>query len=245
MAFPSVSIHFASPPSLGIVIAVCVPSVTVSSACTATPMTCPVSASNPDGKSTLMTAAPASRAALMRRTAERSNPSRGRARPVPNRASTTTPPGGTAQSRSTTGISSASIRFRLLAASSGSLPSSPINTANTSIPSRCRWRATTKPSPPLFPAPQMIPTWADARSPRASITSTRSATARPAVSIKTSPGTPSVEMLCRSSARISAALTRDHPRLAFMGPLFPSRFVARETADVDPFGSSLRVMLSG
>ena len=73
----------------------------------------------------------------------------------------------------------------------------------TTRPDSARWRATTKPSPPLFPLPQMtLIRLALGYSERM-----KCATAEPAFSMSASEGTPKRNKLVRSISRISSALT--------------------------------------
>src|SRR5205823_3517514 len=74
---------------------------------------------------------------------------------------------------------------------------------STGMRARRRWRATTKPSPPLLPRPHTTTTGPRGRPRRAR--STRAAPP-PARSIRTGPGVP-CSMVQRSSARISSAVT--------------------------------------
>ena len=78
----------------------------------------------------------------------------------------------------------------------------PIRNTTTAMPRCCSVRATTKPSPPLFPRPQRSATRMPARSSKlASIAAT---TCRPAFSISTSDGMPMSSIVRRSASRICA-----------------------------------------
>src|SRR5439155_25773397 len=79
----------------------------------------------------------------------------------------------------------------------------------TSLPDSCNFRASTNPSPPLLPLPQITPTLlADGY-----CDSTNSATAVPAFSMSVSEGTPNRLLVTRSISRISSAVTIFMPRV--------------------------------
>ena len=170
------------------------PMVSVASAETATPISCPVSADSPEGRSTASTRSAWKeplRAALMRSMLSAAVPVTARVSPVPKIASTSTPRCGASQSGPSSRTPSARARSKFRAASSERDAASASTAARTRAPSPCRCRAATRPSPPLLPAPQTTQTSASA----ASSSSTQAASSRPALSINTSPGTPSVSML--------------------------------------------------
>jgi hypothetical protein len=174
--------------------------VTVRSARTARPRTSPVAPSTPDGISTAITGIPDPFSAA---TSSPAGPSTARDSPAPNTASTARCcPSSTS---GTAGTTSPSQRPAITAASPFSASRSPRSATFTGQPASARSRAATNPSPPLLPGP-------------ASTTSGRGlqrsmiarATARPAVSIRSSDATPcataSRSALAISSGRRSAAL---------------------------------------
>ena len=196
--------------------------VMVSSAATAAPSTPPVSAETPDGRSTASTCSPRVRATFTASTSEAKPPASGRASPVPKSASIATlasARSGATASTAASGVSgdvtrrappANSRRFQLAAASAGSRSGSPTSTVSTSIPSARRCRATTKPSPPLFPAPASTTTGPAGRAACARRRIVGATSARPALSIRISPGTPRSSIVSRSRACISAAVSSGH-----------------------------------
>ena len=174
--------------------------VTVSAARTAiSPMSAPLSPETPLGTSTAATARPP---ALTASTAARAAPSSGRDRPAPNKASMTSSappnrPGTAASSRASTAPSQ---RPAWCAASPLSRSRAPSRARRTDQPAAARWRAATKPSPPLLPGPQSTTTGHGRWRAR-----TASATAQPAFSMSATPGTP-CSAAALSARYISATL---------------------------------------
>src|SRR5215475_2343770 len=80
---------------------------------------------------------------------------------------------------------------------------SPRRRTLTFFPASCNLRPATKPSPPLFPLPQMIVM----RSAFEYCAVQKSATAIPAFSMRVVDGTPNFSEVARSISRISAAVT--------------------------------------
>src|SRR5436190_5701904 len=192
--------------------------VTVAAARTAAPATTPVEACTPLGTSTLMTGVCAWLIASMAAaTSPRGSPSK----PVPSSASTTVlqlASGGPASARcascaasgaapsrsqgapsSLTGPAPGSC-CRLVSASPDSSEGGATQSTLTRRPASRSRRAATNPSPPLLPLPHTIVT-----SPSGANRSTARATAAPARSIRSSPGTPCSSIAQRSIARIAAA----------------------------------------
>src|SRR5436190_6792618 len=199
--------------------------VTVAAARTAAPATTPVEACTPLGTSTLMTGVCAWLiASIAAATSPRGSPSK----PVPSRASTTalqlasggpaSPPRNPASPRcascaafgaapfdcqdvpsSLTGPAPGS-RWRLVSASPESSDGGATQTTLTRRPASRRRRAATNPSPPLLPLPHTIVT-----SPSGASRSAARATAAPARSIRSRPGTPCSSIAQRSIARIADA----------------------------------------
>jgi hypothetical protein len=178
----------------------------VTSARTAVPSTWPVSADSPEGISTASTGR---RVALMASMTAAKVPSTGAFKPVPRSASTTTPARARRRCRASAcaAVSTVVTAPRQRASISAASPrmSSRRPTSQTSAPRRARrrWRAITKPSPPLLPLPQHTTTGPPGFDHCAR--STRAAPA-PARSMSTAPGV-WCSMVHRSSARISAAVT--------------------------------------
>src|SRR3954471_9888915 len=168
------------------------------SASTAEPSTSPVEALTPDAMSVATTGASAPFMASIAATA---GPRGAPAKPVPKTASITTP-GPRSASVSAPGSRSRapSNRSTFALASSESSSGGPSTSASTSNPVSRRARAATSPSPPLFPLPQTIAALLVFAACAAA-----SATARPAVSISSSDGTPCSEIAQPSVARISSA----------------------------------------
>ncbi len=125
-------------------------------ALTATPRTAPVRPSIPLGRSIDTTIAPAAPAALIASTIAAADPSSGRARPAPNRASTIT----SALCRRVGSAGSTTPRNRAAAAfaSPVRMAGSPRRPSRTMNPRSDSTRAATKPSPPLLPGPQTTAT---------------------------------------------------------------------------------------
>ena len=177
---------------------------TVHPARTASPATVPSDASTPDGTSRATTGQDAAFSAA---TAAPIAPRGAPVAPVPNSASTATSAvrsNRRTAARSEVRITGMPIRLQtswLVRASGDSRESGPTSTVRTSSPALRRWRATTKPSPPLLPGPQTIV----ARRAAGWRCSTSWAAARPARSISTAPGMPRPSIAAASSERISAA----------------------------------------
>ena len=122
-----------------------------------------------------------------------------RASPAPNSASTTkSRPSRTAADSGVTGPAQ---RAAMAAASPFSASIPPSNATAASQPAAARWRATTKPSPPLLPGPHRTATGHGAKRARIS-----RATAAPAASIRRTPGMPPA-IAAASAAAISATLS--------------------------------------
>ncbi len=126
----------------------------------------------------------------------RAGPARSRARPAPKRASTTSSAParlsgarGTGLRRHFPAITAASPRRR---------DRSPNRATRTAAPARARWRAMTKPSPPLLPGPASTRVGRGPKRARIS-----AAAAAPAASISRTPSTPAA-MASRSAAYISS-----------------------------------------
>ncbi len=187
------------------------PNVTVRSARTASGSARPESASTPVGRSTAMTFGgwgAASRSCSRRRIAA-NGPSIGRLRPVPRSASTTSSDDASASRRAdvmSSLLASVTVTpSSVSAAIFGSAGSRGVRRyTETSASQSARWRAATRPSPPLLPGPTSTSTRRPATTPRASHASC--ATARPASSISASRDVPASTALA-SSARIPAAVT--------------------------------------
>src|SRR5262245_46691488 len=160
-------------------------------------MTSPLSPCRPLGTST---ATVASAWSLMRSISSPAMPSIVRVSPAPNSASITS---GRPSSRSSdSGATSPAQPPIAQAASPLSAPRSPNRATRTGHRLTCRCRAATKPSPPLFPGPHSTTTGC-----RGWCNVTASATARPAASIKSMPGTPPA-IAAESARPISAQVRR-------------------------------------
>ena len=181
--------------------------VAVSRALIAGPMISALSALSPDGRSSATTGA---RDSLTASITEAVRPRAGPSSPVPRSPSTRTSAlraaSPTAAAWAAVRISSTRPRHRLSAWAASPLTSArrPTSSTLTLAPRALRWRATTKPSPPLFPFPQRTST------PLPSMGAKRSAISRaapaPAASMRRGPGMPSWLMARESRARISAAV---------------------------------------
>src|SRR5437764_68959 len=176
---------------------------------TAAPSGAPVSADRPDAMSTARTGAPQ---ALMAAITAAATPATGALSPVPKSASTTAAARASRRARASTSAGVASARTAprarrhaasMRAASPRTSSGRAASQTSTGTRARRRWRATTKPSPPLLPRPHTTTTGPRGRPRRAR--STRAAPP-PARSIRTGPGVP-CSMVQRSSARISSAVT--------------------------------------
>ncbi len=171
---------------------------TVTSAVTAPPATTPVEASTPEGTSSATIPGSPAMAAITAAASGLGRPWN----PVPSSASTITP----ARCRRALRTRSCMRTPRRAAiewfrrASSGSPAGSAASKHSTSHPAVCRWRATTKPSPPLLPPPQTTAAVLPAYVLRISW-----AAARPARSMSTAPGMPISVIAPASAARISPA----------------------------------------
>ena len=181
--------------------------VTVAAARKAPPSTAPVSPWMPLGISTETQGRP--RAALASASASAAPPS-GRARPAPNRASTTS--GSPSSNARSSGSIAPSHRAATAAASPLRRSRAPISPRRTGQPASASSRAATKPSPPLLPGPHSTET---GRVPQRRTIA--SATARPAFSINVSPGVPAFAAAASAAyisatdkrARAPASLIRD------------------------------------
>src|SRR2546428_9352214 len=112
----------------------------------------------------------------------------------------------------------------------------------TSHAAAWRWRAATRPSPPLLPRPattRILGFWI-AGSREASICWAERATAAPAFSIRRSDGTPNSSVARRSRSRISAATTALIPHPSSLIPLYHclGDRVRVAMADADPYGAA-------
>ena len=165
--------------------------VTVTSARIAAPRAAPVVPSRPEGTSMDTTGTPAVD------TARTISSGTGRDRPAPNSASTISPAPVTSTPCSTAPVQRAAI----VAASPLSASRGPSSARRTGHPQRLRYRATTKPSPPLLPGPHSTSTGLAPK--RRTISS---ATARPARSISSSDGTPAAT--ASASARYISSVVR-------------------------------------
>ena len=155
--------------------------VTVVVACTTGPAALPVVPSRPLGTSTATTGLAD---ALMAATTSAATPSSGRESPAPNSASMMTSAPAIVPASSG---SASPHRAAISAASPLSASRAPSRPSRTAKPRSRNSRAATNPSPPLLPGPQT--TAIEGPAPAASAMAA-SATARPAFSIRTSPGTP-------------------------------------------------------
>ncbi len=163
----------------------------------------------PLGRSTATTGACR---ALIRPTTSANRPSRGRARPVPNSASTTRSHSmrglhgrgqGLPRRRSPGWAARRCGRSRAAPAASSESSRPPVTRKmRTSQPRTARWRAMASPSPPLLPGPQKIA--ADRASANASPMA--STTPMAAFSISTRLGMPNPSMAARSTSRIASAV---------------------------------------
>ena len=170
--------------------------VAVASALTASPSTSPVDAFTPEGTSQATTGAPASLIALIApATGSRGSPSK----PVPSIASTIAPDRSRCSGANSRG-GSPGRRSRFARASPFVCDRSPTASTSTSRPSSRRSRATTRPSPPLFPLPHTTRT-----GPRPATEAVARASPAPARSIRSSPGIPRSSIAQASAERISAA----------------------------------------
>ena len=176
--------------------------VTVRVACTTAPSARPVVPSRPLGTSTASTGLPD---ALMAATTSAATPSSGLDSPAPNSASTMrSAPAKVADVSFRPPPPSASATAAASPVSRSREPRSP---TRTRYPCSRNSRAATKPSPPLFPGPH---TTAIAAPLRATRSMASSATARPAASMRESPGTPAA--IASASARpISSAVSSSCP----------------------------------
>src|ERR671914_1239450 len=170
--------------------------VAVAAARTASPSTSPVDALTPEGTSQATTGASCSlMAAMAEASGSRGEPSK----PVPSRASTTTPdPSRRSGAKSSGG--SPGRRSRFSRASPRVSARSAAASTSTSWPSSRSSRATTSPSPPLLPLPTTTRT-----GPGRDAAAVTTARPTPARSIRSSDGTPCSSIAQASAARISAA----------------------------------------
>ncbi len=186
-------------------------SVTVTPASIDGPMGSAESADRPDGRSIATTGMPD---ALTSAITVSTRPVTGALSPVPKIASTISVESRTSDrcssqsplsATSTTVIPRRPSASRLTRASPRTSATWPMTNTDTSI-SRCASvRATTKPSPPLFPWPASTTT---RRSPRSVwMASMAATTCRPAFSMSTRDGMPISSMVWRSAARIWAAVS--------------------------------------
>ena len=172
---------------------------TVTSACTAVPSTSPVDASTPEAMSAATTGASQPLIASIAVSAgARGAPEN----PVPKTASTITPAPSSAGATSSgpTWRAVPSNRPRFAVASAESSPPGHSRSASTSYPVSASSRAQTSPSPPLLPLPQTTRT-----GPGRATVRTASATAAPALSIRSSEGTRCSSIAQASAARIPVA----------------------------------------
>ena len=162
------------------------------------PVAAPVVPSSPLGTSTARTGQPE---AFIASTAAAAAPSSGRVSPAPNRASTMScaPSSCRARERRDRACVSAAPWRR-------HRPSEPrgrrAGQGGRRSPASRRWRAATKPSPPLLPGPQRTAM----RAPAGAISAASSATARPAFSMSVRLGTPAAT--ARRSARAISAVVK-------------------------------------
>jgi hypothetical protein len=169
--------------------------VTVTSAATAEPSTSPVEALTPEAMSVATTGAGEP---LIASIAEAAGSRGAPANPVPKIASTTTPAAARAPASSAESTCrAAGNRSRFALASPERSPGGASRRASTASPDSASARAATRPSPPLFPFPQTTAARLEVASPSAA-----SATALPAVSIRSSDGTPCLSIAQPSTDRI-------------------------------------------
>ena len=186
--------------------------VTEASARTCSPINWPLSAEAPEGRSTATVRAPAN-ASFKSRTTSSRKPSSGFESPVPRMASISNvvplrPPFTrcqAAESSAVSGAPDAIRRSRLTAASPFTFFGSASNmTRGVSPCSRSR-RATTRPSPPLFPRPHTMAIFCPPSGAKRS--ARNSSTPRPAFSISVRLGTPYRSVVMRSMRCICAAVS--------------------------------------
>ncbi len=182
--------------------------VTIASARATAPVCSPItSASAPEGTSTAITGAPA---AFILAIASAYTPLTGGRNPLPKMASIRTSQAKTSRAdfasphplKTTKGGAADFVGSfaKFVAASPRNSAGSARKRRRTSLLASCNLRATTKPSPPLLPLPQMTPkVSADGYADRA-----KCATADPAFSISVSEGTKNCSLVTRSISRISA-----------------------------------------
>jgi len=171
----------------------------VASARTAAPSTAPVSACSPEGRSSASTGA---RCALAARMASAQMPLTSRSRPVPKMPSTSKSMlSGSLPSKARQSPESAAYFRALLRASPERRSRSPSWSTVTLRPAWSARRATTKPSPPLFP----VPTSTRIRLALGQRCSSSCQAASPARSMSSPPGMPYSSMARRSSSRTWSA----------------------------------------
>ncbi len=175
--------------------------VTVSTAGGAAPRISPVAPSTPLGTSTATTGSRRRPSASM---TARGAPSTGRASPAPNIASIARPASPSASGAS--GSIGPVQRRAASAASPRKAARSPASATRTRQPRSARIRAATKPSPPLLPGPHSTASGRGGQR-----RATASATARPACSISTMPGTPEA-IVSRSASPICCGVSSAHRR---------------------------------
>ena len=170
--------------------------VAVTVARTASPSTSPVDASTPDGTSQATTRAGcAFSAAIAAATGSRGSPSK----PVPSRASTTTPAPASLPGANASG-GAPGRRSRFTAASPRNSAGGATARTITGWPSSRSRRAATSPSPPLLPLPTTTQT-----GPSPAAAAAARARPAPARSIRSSEGVPASWIAQASTARISSA----------------------------------------
>ena len=208
--------------------------VTVTSAATAIPSTSPLEALTPDAMSVATTGASASFIASIAEAAG----SRGvPAKPVPKIASMTTPAPSIAAGSSPG--SDLPRPARTLGVGPGVVGELVARREQQRIhlkPVSRRARAATSPSPPLLPLPQTTPALFEVATSAAA-----SATARPAVSISSSEGTPRSLIAQRSVARISSA-SRQGSSQSSIGASLPLRDMLPVSMEGRLTGSQARTL---